>query len=193
MAVISIKNKTKSGSLLVGNAYYVPPSFESIATTTVGAGGASSITFSSIPSTYTHLQIRGIARGTVVDNDESLKLRFNSDSSANYAQHRIYGSGSAVSAAGDASQTACNSFYISANNSTASVFGVGVIDILDYANTNKYKTVRLLTGFDNNGNGGLMFRSNLWMSTSVINELTFTANGGNIAQYSSFALYGIKG
>jgi len=61
MAVVSIKNKLRRGNLLVGNDPYIPTDFESIATTTLSTNTAS-VTFSSIPATYTHLQIRATAR-----------------------------------------------------------------------------------------------------------------------------------
>jgi hypothetical protein len=75
----------------------------------------------------------------------------------------------------------------------ASMFSGEVIDILDYANTNKYKTTRLINGRDQNGSGFIWFNSGLWQNTNAITSLTFTAQNGNYAQYSSFALYGIKG
>ena len=74
----------------------------------------------------------------------------------------------------------------------ANIFGTGIIDILDYADTSKYKTVRTLFGYDANGSGYIAFSSNLWQSTSAITSITMTPVNG-IAEYSSFALYGIKG
>jgi hypothetical protein len=69
------------------------------------------------------------------------------------------------------------------------------MDILDYANTNKYKTVRTLSGYDlNNATyGALRSYSGLWMNTNAITSIKFYADGVNLAQYSQFALYGIKG
>ena len=77
-------------------------------------------------------------------------------------------------------------------NSTANCFGVAVIDILDYANTNKYKTYRSLTGGDANGSGQVLLRSSNWRSTSAVTSMTLYPGVGNFTQYSSFALYGIK-
>jgi hypothetical protein len=195
MAVISIKNKTKSGSLLNGNPPFIPSDYESIATVTVGSGGASSITFSSIPSTYTHLQIRGIYRSNYAGLADNLAVRFNSDTGANYAEHIVRGDGSIVTVYGDPNMT----FWIAtfdqpAATAGANVFGVDVIDILDYANTNKYKTARNLSGRDNNGDGGVSLSSGLWQSTSAISTiLLYPRYGTLMQQYSSFALYGIKG
>jgi hypothetical protein len=84
---------------------------------------------------------------------------------------------------------------MAAASATASIFGVGVIDILDYANTNKYKTTRTLSCFDtNNVDRGLtMLLSGNWRSTSAVTTVRLFAGNNSMAQYSSFALYGIKG
>lgn len=172
--------------------------FESIATTTVGSGGSSTITFSSIPSTYTHLQIRALARtNRNTSAGDFYAIRFNSDTGANYIiGHQLYGN---VTTAGSFFNGASgNQIYIEripALNSTASVFGGTVIDILDYRNTNKYKTTRALSGWDNNGaNCEIHFASGAWMSTSAITSIEITSGTlNNFVQYSHFALYGIKG
>jgi hypothetical protein len=192
MAVISIKNKTKSGSLLVGNAFYVPPSFESIETVTVGSGGSSTVEFTSIPSTYQHLQLRLIARDGQASGFNNEIIRFNGDTGSNYSAHMIYGNGSSAGAAGYANVTSVNvGFYASSAGTTANVFGVAVIDILDYANTNKYKTVRTLTGGDASGSGLVLLTSGNWRNTNAITSIQLS--GATYSQYSSFALYGIKG
>ena len=169
-------------------------SYESIATTTVGAGGASSVTFSSIPSTYQHLQIRFIARGTLADSNADVYCYLNSDTNqANYARQFLRGNGTAASVGGSAASAIPIAGYISGSLSTASVYGAGVIDVLDYGNTNKYKTVRSLAGYDQNGQGSIYLFSNLYMQTTAISSINFVVQSGNFAQYSSFALYGIKG
>ena len=195
MAVISIKNKIKSGSLLVGNAAYMPPSFESIETVTVGSGGASTVTFSSIPSTYTHLQVRYLTRTNRGDVQDLIRFRFNSDSGTNYAYHWLRGDGSTADAGNGTSTASPWTAIVAGANAGANQFGAGVSDILDYANTNKYKTTRTLSGIDtNSADGRIMFFSNLWMNTAAINSIEIAPNfGSSINQYSSFALYGIKG
>jgi hypothetical protein len=168
--------------------------YESIATTTVGSGGSSSVNFSSIPSTYTHLQIRIMARDNRAGNLHSnINMTFNSDTAANYAQHSLLGNGSTASAAGYANQTEAFAIRCTGASAPASTFGVGVIDILDYANTNKFKTVRSLNGNDQNGAGELYLYSDLWRSTSAITSIVLNPVTTPIQQYSSFALYGIKG
>jgi hypothetical protein len=168
-------------------------SYESISTTTVGAGGVSSITFSSIPSTYQHLQIRGIIRTATASTDDDPLFRFNSDTGANYVRHQIFGSGSIAGASAATGQTSVQG-QGAGDTAPANVFGANVVDILDYANTNKYKTVRTLAGTDQNGYGFIVLRSGLWLNTAAINSITIiTGSGANFSQYSSFALYGIKG
>jgi hypothetical protein len=73
------------------------------------------------------------------------------------------------------------------------MFGAGVIDILDYADTNKYKTCRLLGGQDLNGGGRVYSMSSNWQKTAAITQIDLSFETGNCMQYSSFALYGIKG
>ena len=180
-------------SAITGNL--VTNSYESIATTTVGSGGTATITFSSIPATYTHLQIRQIARTTVATSVQTGNgIRFNSDTASNYAIHQLFGDGSSA----NASAIVPDSYiFYSANTGTsagANIFGVAVIDILDYANTNKFKTVRTLAGADLNGSGSIYSRSGLWRSTSAISTITIDCrDSGVFTEYSSFALYGIKG
>jgi len=166
--------------------------FTSIQTVTVGSGGASSISFSSIPSTYTHLQIRGIGAANS-SSQKQLVIQLNGDSTAgHYADHLLVGDGSTASAGND---TGLGAMYFDrlSPGSSSSAFGAFVIDILDYANTNKNKTVRVLGGWDGNGSGQIALGSGLWMQTSAVNSVTLFSDGAvNINQYSQFALYGVK-
>jgi len=164
--------------------------YESIASTTVGAGGSSTITFSSIPSTYSHLQIRVMSVTSA--STPNATMRYNSDTGSNYTGHQLYGSGAVAGSniQGSGSNPQTSIAIVQLGNSTQA--GVGVIDVLDYANTNKYKTVRSLSGYDANGSGFIILRSGAWMSTSAISSITLTADSGNFNEYSSFALYGIK-
>ena len=175
-------------------AGFIDESFESIATTTVGSGGSSSITFSSIPATYKHLQIRYMARTDRANNEDIVLVRFNSDTGSNYSRHYMFGNGSSVGTGGGASQTYILTDGCTGASTTASVFGCGVLDVLDYADTNKYKTLRGLTAYDRNGGGLVVMNSGNWRSTSAITSITITSfNSANFVQYSQFALYGIKG
>jgi hypothetical protein len=168
-------------------------SYESIATAN-GTGSSGTITFSSIPSTYTHLQLRVISRGTATANDAYF-ANFNSDTGGNYYLiHVLYGNGSSAGVfASGTSATRIQLSDIVGSSSTANTYAASITDILDYTNTNKYKTVRTLYGFDTNGAGTVALSSGLWMSTSAITSLVLTTSSGNFATNTTFALYGIKG
>ena len=170
-----------------------PPSYESIATVTVGSGGSATVTFSSIPATYTHLQLRGFHRTSNTSGTNWFALlRFNSDSGSNYTYHGLRGDGSTAISYAAASQTFTLAIDAGDDANTALGWGAGVVDILDYTNTNKYKTIRALTGFDENGSGFAELVSGLWTSTSAVSTITLTPGSGTFLQNSSFALYGIK-
>ena len=196
MAITKIKgtssftNLTKYDSFLAGNNIN---DYESIATA-VGTGSSGTITFSSIPSTYTSLQIRFIGRVTNADTADNLFLRFNSDSGSNYAWHYLEGDGGTTTAGGATSQTRILSGRVAAANATSGIVGAGVIDIHNYASTTQNKTVRTLTGLDRNGSGNVRMDSGLWLSTSAVTSIQLT-NGSNtnFTTDSTFALYGIKG
>ena len=168
--------------------------YESIATVTVGSGGAAEIDFQSIPSTYTHLQIRWIARHASNSpwQESTLFLRANNDTSSTYWNHFLLGDGSSASAGNQSNTGYANMGQVVANDATASIFGAGVLDILDYANTNKNKTFRHLLGYDRNGGGKVQLFSGSWSSTTAINRLTFIPATSPFQQHTHFALYGIK-
>jgi len=183
-------------SQISGHLFAPSGAYDSIATAN-GTGSSATITFSSIPSTYTHLQLRYIGRdnrsGVTTD---SFICRFNSDTGSNYMEyHLLQGDGATASAsAGSTSNTNILLGSIPAASALASTVGVGIVDILDYANTNKYKTTRNLMGFDYNGSGTIRLISGLWMSTSAINSITLTTGtSSNWTGDAQFALYGIKG
>lgn len=171
----------------------ITSSYESIATVTVGAGGSSTITFSSIPSTYTHLQLRILGKNNAADNGAwNIFLNFNSSASTSNTFHYLLGDGASVSAGASTGNTHCIAGVFA--GSTTTTFSNSIIDILDYKNTNKYKTIRSLNGVDFNGSGSMRFYSNLWQSTQAISSIDITSEGSKtITQYSHFALYGIKG
>ena len=123
-------------------------SFESIQTATVGAGGSATISFTSIPGTYKHLQLRAITRDNLGFNTAEVNFTFNSDTSANYSRHALFGTG-AGSLTAESNASTSKIYFRGGSN----LFGCFVIDILEYANTNIYKTARILVGSDNNGSG----------------------------------------
>lgn len=191
MAVVSLKYKSKQGTLTAPGDVD-PGAMIPLMTTTLSTSAAS-VTFSDIPQSYEHLQIRGISRTTTSGTGgDWILARFNSDTGNNYSWHRIYGNGSAASADNGTSQSVVRIGVGPRDGTTASCFGGFVCDILDYTNTNKYKTTRSLMGDDVNGAGDIAFYSGLWMNTNAITSIILLPEANNLKQYSSFALYGIK-
>lgn len=163
--------------------------YESIATAT-GTGSSGTITFSSIPSTYTHLQIRMTCNDS--NNGNYLQMKANNDGSAsNYVRHFLAGNGSAVSAGGTASGTYASWLDSTYGGYSTNTNSVKIIDILDYASTTKNKTFRGFFGYDQNGAGDVIISSGLWLSTSAITRIDII-DGTNFTTGSTFALYGIK-
>ena len=175
-----IASSTRQGQSTITGA------MEPIASVVVPSGGLASITFGSIPQTYTHLQIR--YSGT------SLYPLISSNLGAGTTGHYLYGTG--ASALGYNFAPLAGGMYVSIDGNAGDV-SAGVIDILDFANTNKNKTFSALHGRETNtADSSIVFASGFWNSTSAITSITITNNvAGSVpfAQYSSFALYGIKG
>ena len=174
-------------------------SFESIATA-VGTGSSATITFSSIPSTYKHLQIRGIYRDTRTVNtiDVPISIRFNSDSGGNYISHQLTGNGSAASGASSGTGDDKINIYNAGvtDGTSAGIVGASIIDIIDYASTTKNKTVRGFAGGDANTASTdfkVSLSSGLWINTAAVTSITVFGTAANLSTSTVFSLYGIKG
>jgi len=178
--------------ILAAPFFGVTGSYESIATTTVGAGGTNSITFSSIPSTYKHLQVRFSGN---TSNGGNVFMQLNGDTGTNYTLHYITGNGAGAYS---------GNVLPSGGNDKIWLFGayvgcttqptVGVADILDYTSTNKNTTVRCLSGNDANGTGEVMLASGVWLNTAAVTSVTvFRNTSATFSQYFTCALYGIRG
>jgi hypothetical protein len=187
--------RTNYSSFLAGNPAVIFTDYHSIATVTVGSGGTSTINFNSISSDYTHLQLRSIARdGGANDDTSSLKITFNSDTSSAYTRHGVFGNGSTVVSFANLTTGHLFNGQIAQGGTSAGTFAGSVLDILDYRNTNKNTTVRGLGGADCIGNGSVLLGSSLWANTAAITSISITSSTAtNFAEYSHFALYGIKG
>ena len=171
--------------------------FEPIATATLSTT-TSTINFTSIASTYQHLQVRFIARDASAGTaDASITFRLgngSADSAPNYAYHYLQGTGTVTGVADAATQPSILlPAAITEGGVTADIFAAGIIDIHDYASTSKYKTVRSFHGNDRNGSGRIILSSGLWQSTSAVDYVRITKTGTGFAAGSTFALYGIKG
>ena len=164
--------------------------YESIATLT--PSGVSTITFSSIPSTYSSLQIRAIAKRDTATTSGSTNLRFNGDTASNYVRHYLRGNGSAASASASTAQTSIECFEHTGNDAAVTnVMGVLILDIQDYASSTKNKVIRSLSGNDRNGAGNIYLTSGLWLSTAAVTSITLFSAANYLN--TTFALYGIKG
>jgi hypothetical protein len=188
-------------------AEFIPSSsFDALATYTVPSGGVSSITFAGIPTggQYSHLQIRCLAKGSGDAGEDrySAQMRFNGDTSANYASHYLTGNGTSASAGAFSSTTAIDmagrSWIPDSWSGYANMWGVAIMDILDYASTTKAKTLRTLAGYNSNTTGttgnNINLTSGLWFKTpEAINSITIICDqSGLFIQGSQFSLYGVK-
>jgi hypothetical protein len=163
----------------------MPSTYEPIATQTL-ASAVATISFTSIPATYTDLKI--ILNGTQTGGN--LDLQFNSDTATNYSQTYIYGDGTNVATASRLSVSQIQLSEYSALNSTTP--SNRYIDIFSYAGTS-YKTVINVESQDNNGTGFTLNGVGMWRSTSAITSISLTATGANTLKIGTIAtLYGIK-
>lgn len=189
--------------------YLNASSYYSIATVTVASGTQSTITFSSIPQTYKHLEVRAIARSNSGNyGPGGFSGYFNSDTNyaSNYYTHYLGGGGVTPSAysggnAATSNQKGLTFGYYTGGSANSALMGVGVTTILDYTNTNKYKVTRGIMGADFNGNTGaptsagyVELQSGLWSSTAAVTSITLTCySTESFGTYTQVALYGIKG
>lgn len=180
----------KSRSFLDGNSAYNPSSFESIATFTA-AGGEASYNFTSIPSTYKHLQLRTSVRNT--STGSFLYGQFNGDTGANYSFHNLSGDGASASASGSNGNSILRIGRMPISTDLANVYGTSIVDILDYGSTSKNKTIRVLMGADFNGSGTVYLYSNAWFNTAAVSSILVYPAANTFAAGSTVALYGIKG
>ena len=177
-------------------------SYESIQTVTVPTA-TSTISFTSIPGTYKHLQLRMLGRSDATDTEDYYKIVFNSDTSAVYSGHFYKGNGTTTQTSYLNGFAFMYGLSFSAASNTAGNYSGAVIDIHDYTSTSRAKTVRMFGGEDNAGTGGgaddVRYMTGAWFPatnvaiTSITLTVIRTAQGGNFKEKSHFALYGIKG
>lgn len=166
--------------------------FEQIQTV-FGTGSSGTITFSSIPATYKHLQIRVSSRSNDSNAISNLSMRMNGDSASNYSWHFMQGFGTGQwSSAG--SSASLISLRDTLSGPSGDLPGVIIVDLLDYADTNKNKTIRAFGGLTNGTTQNqVSLISGNWRSTSAISSLTLSIAMGSFITSSRFSLYGIKG
>jgi len=163
--------------------------YDSLATITVGATSVSSIEFLAIPTGYKHLQVRHISRST--SGTGRMRMQMNGNTGSNYSTHLLNGDGATPASFSGASQIQISAGSITTGD--VDFYSGGIIDVLDYANTSKNKTVRIIAGTGyNSASGEVTFTSGSLLSTSAITSIKLYIDALNIAQYSQFALYGVK-
>lgn len=173
----------------------MPLTFEKIASVTVGAGGAASIDFTSIPATYTDLVIKIAARATSTGGD-NVSIQFNNDTGNNYVTRRLL-TNNGTSAYSDTFTTL--KIYgpeLTNASNNASIFTNGEIYITNYTGSTQ-KSVSIDTANENNSTGtiGLGIIAGLWTGTSAITSIKLTPYQGasiSFVQYSTATLYGIS-
>ena len=153
-----------------------------------GAG----VNFTSIPATYTHLQLRMYVRSTASATTAIGSIQFNNDqATTSYNGNGTTADGATVSNTTQGANTYISLPPMPANNATASIYGFQIIDILDYTSTTKSKTIKILSGYDANGTGNCFYGGGLWYNTpAAIHTINFGITTG-WASGTRFDLYGI--
>lgn len=161
--------------------------------TTVLSSATASVSFSSIPSTYKHLQIRMVTRSST-NATTVAKITFNSTTTG-YAKHRLYGNGSSVFSDATTSTTSFTTVTGPGTSDSSGIYMPEIIDILDYASTVKNKTIRAFSGAEMSNTGDVIgLVSGLWQNTSAITSILFEGlSASSFAIGSRFSLYGVKG
>lgn len=172
------------------------PAFEHIANA-FGDGSSSTITFSSIPQTYKHLQIRWVARTT--SNFTGLPILFRTNAiTSNYAWHALIGSGTSVYSDYNtaASHMSSGIETIPGAQEASTLVGVGITDILDYSSNAKNKTFRTHSGRTSTVSSNVYqvaTYSGLSIDTAALTSISITSTQGSFTSLTKFSLYGIKG
>lgn len=152
---------------------------------------AGQISLTNIPATFTHLELRIYGRSADTGTTpRQIYVNFNGDSASNYSGHYFFADG-----ANPAPGSALSTIYgavgaMPASGSNSAIYGISVLSILDYTNTNKYKTLKGLSGTDLNGAGSVSLSSGSWRNTATINSIQLLTEG-NFAVGTHIDLYGI--
>lgn len=159
------------------------PDFQLISTA-YGTGSSGTISFSSIPTTFKHLQIRMTALSS---SASQIRLTFNNDSGT-YSRHILYGNGSSVTST--ASTSSSYAWIAAVQTGTSSTIPTAaIVDILDYTSTAKNKTLRSFSG---ETGSEVSLYSGVWVSTAAVSSLQIILGGGSFATTSRFSLYGVN-
>jgi hypothetical protein len=188
--------RTNYSSFLAGNEAFSIANYESIATANITSAQAT-VEFTSIPTNFKHLQVRIFSANTSAAY--YMQMQFNS-STADYNWHGLWGGGDGngtLTSIYNTSPSACLVGVNSATSVNSSVRCAAIVDILDYRDTNKFKTTRSFYGYNSNttdsGQQHIGIFSATWRNTSAITSIKFLSADGNFPANSHYALYGIKG
>jgi len=166
----------------------MPKTYEPISTNTLGTATAS-VTFSSIPATYTDLIVVCVMQNSAA---AAMVLQFNSDTATNYSNTGLQGDGTSASSRRLSTRS---QIYIMEREQIAqatSTFSTSIINILNYSNATTYKTTLSRSGTMSGSYQGTDMEVGLWRSTAAINAIKLFPDGGSFTTGSSFTLYGIK-
>jgi hypothetical protein len=173
--------------------------YEPIATATVTTSGVRTLNFSSIPSGYSSLQVRGIVRVTAPSETSmrSMLIKLNNSTTTTGAYHWLTGNGTSATASANSGGTSIYADVLIPTGADANpTYGAFTMDLIDYASTTKNKTMRMFFGGNHSGYSAdnvIWLQSALWISTSAVNRLTFDSPSFDFVVGSTFSLYGIKG
>jgi len=167
------------------------PNLKKIDKVTVGAGGAASIAFTSIPQTYTDLYILLSTRNTSASNgSEQIFITLNS-STSNFTHRYLINNAGSASSDSNISRTVA---FANRDGSTASTYSNSSIYIPNYAGSN-HKSISVDSVNENNATTPGIFQylsANLWSDTAAITSISFTLDAADFKQYSTAYLYGIS-
>jgi len=169
----------------------MPTTFTKIASVTIGSGGAASMDFTSIPSTYTDLVIKASVRDSSAGTTPALKIVFNSDTGSNYTYRLLYGDGSTPASLSGTLAFTYNG-AVTTTIQTSNTFASNEIYIPNYrSSANKSTSVDAVQ--ENNGTAAIAgLVANLWNNTNAITSITLSSAGSNFVQYSTATLYGVS-
>lgn len=198
LSQMSLTSFQKHSNLLAGNPAYSPPAFDLLQTTVLGSD-TTSVTFSNLNnfSQYRHLQIRGVTRrpaGGSFLNSGSYGVQLNGDTGGtSYSWHRLEGAGGLVSSsAGPNSNYGPDNVANGTPNDATGAFAGWVMDVLDFSNTSKNTTIRVLSGRSGTSTPIIGLYSGVWLNTNAVTSILIQERWGQFAANSRFSLYGIR-
>lgn len=159
--------------------------YEPIATTTL-TSASNTVTFGSIPQTYTDLVI---ASSIQVSGNVNAWIRFNSDSGTNYSFTVLEGNGTSATSGRASNVAQIQLDSVAYPPFSGSSFAPGIVHIMNYSNSTTYKTVLTRA---NNGAVGVSLFVGMWRNTAAITSIALIAGAVNFVLGSTFTLYGIK-